>query len=197
MDKTKITYQSINRTEIDNGEPVLVAKIDPAKLILVADLFFHYRPCLFCTLARCFCLALFITLQLPYINKLKRCQGVHKQGMGIFPIQFLWWVILHWKIIGSCYCMIYQLNHSYLISDLFQFPAPSLYTIFRYPRSQLSGTHCCVHSCLLTRTNKSWWTEARLVPIMLSKLPIMLLRNAAEICLLCSNYGSQINHYTL
>ena len=29
---------------------------------------------------------------------------------------------------------------------------------------------------------------------MLLKLPIVLLSNAAEFCLLCSNYASEINH---
>ena len=36
---------------------------------------------------------------------------------------------------------------------------------------------------------------ARLVPIMLLKLPIMLWSNAPEFCLLCSNYAPYINHF--
>ena len=37
------------------------------------------------------------------------------------------------------------------------------------------------------------WSLARLVPIMLLKLPIMLWSNAPEFCLLCSNYAPYVS----
>ena len=48
--------------------------------------------------------------------------------------------------------------------------------------------HACVCVCVVC-------VNARLVPIMLLKLPIMLWSNALEFCLLCSNYAPYMNHF--